>query len=490
MSSLKYLRRLSKLTSSFKSTRPIYQLESTRTVCHISNYELFPHINHSSFCRTDLFVRNASTLPLNLSDIGEGITEVTIKQWFIKEGESVEEFDNICEVQSDKALATITSRYRGTVKKIHHELEDIALVGQPLVDIVVEELDDDNSKNDILDDDNSKNDILDDNSPSSTNLTISSTNQKMEETNMGNNLATPAVRRIAREENVNLALVKGTGKNGRILKEDILSYTNQLKETTPPIMEDSSSSHSIKEFGSPSSIPSTNMDKTIEVKGIQKAMVKTMTAAALIPQFGYCDEIDVTNLVQLRRQLKEEATRKQVKLSFMPFILKAASLALTQYPVLNSHVSVSATHLTYKSSHNIGVAMDTKEGLLVPVIKDVQTMSIWDIANHLNQLQEKASNAKLSVDDLSNGTFSLSNIGAIGGTYAKPILVVPQAAIGAFGKLQQLPRYRNDELVKRDIMEVSWSADHRVIDGATMARFSNLFGKFLEDPIQMLLWMR
>jgi len=177
-----------------------------------------------------------------------------------------------------------------------------------------------------------------------------------------------------------------------------------------------------------------------------------------------------------------------IKLSFMPFFIKAASMALTQYPVLNSSVDEACENITYKASHNIGLAMDTNQGLIVPNIKHVQSLSVLDIAQELARLLEAGNKGTLGSKDLTGGTFTLSNIGSIGGTYAKPVIMSPQVAIGAIGRIQVLPRFDHDSnVVKANIMQVSWSADHRVIDGATMARFSNLWKSYLENPSLMIL---
>jgi 2-oxoisovalerate dehydrogenase E2 component (dihydrolipoyl transacylase) len=162
-----------------------------------------------------------------------------------------------------------------------------------------------------------------------------------------------------------------------------------------------------------------------------------------------------------------------------------------EYPILNSHVNGDCTEITYKASHNISLAMQTPQGLLVPNVKDCQDKTVLEIAEDLNRLQELGNTSMLGAADLQNGTFAISNIGVIGGTYMSPIIVVPQVAIGALGALKKMPRYNaNDELVPEWIMEVSWSADHRVIDGVTMAQFSNLWKSYLEHPSSMMLNMK
>jgi 2-oxoisovalerate dehydrogenase E2 component (dihydrolipoyl transacylase) len=175
----------------------------------------------------------------------------------------------------------------------------------------------------------------------------------------------------------------------------------------------------------------------------------------------------------------------------MPFFIKAASLALHQNPILNSSLSSDETELIYKEYHNIGVAMDTPNGLIVPNIKNVEDKSIIDIAKELNRLQGLASKGQLGSNDLADGTFTISNIGTIGGTYTSPIIVSPQVCIGAVGKVSAIPRFdKKGNVYPASIMNVSWSADHRVIDGATMARFGNAWKHYLENPKNFILSLK
>ena len=221
-------------------------------------------------------------------------------------------------------------------------------------------------------------------------------------------------------------------------------------------------------------------------------MVQTMTAANAVPQLGFSDEICVDALYEVRAALNKEAQAKYgVKLSYMPFILKAASLALLQFPQLNAHTNADCSTVTHRAQHNLGLAMDTPRGLVVPNIKDVANKSVLEIALDMQRLAKLGAEGKLGRDELTGGTFTISNIGTIGGTYLSPILVVPEVVIGALGGLQTLPRYDAQMNVKPTrVMNVSWSADHRVVDGATMARFSKTWQAYLENPASMLLHLK
>lgn len=222
-------------------------------------------------------------------------------------------------------------------------------------------------------------------------------------------------------------------------------------------------------------------------------MVRKMTEANAVPQFGYGDEVVLDELVALRTRLKPLGERHGVKITFLPFILKAVSLALLdpQSSCLNAHVNADCTELVHRKGHNIGVAIDSPEGLIVPNIKGVDQKSVLEIARDLDGLVARGRNNQITNEDISGGTFTLSNIGAIGGTYCRPICFVPEVCIGALGAIQQMPRYNGKgELYRASVMAVSWSADHRVIDGATVARFGNEFKRNLENPASMLLHLR
>ncbi|RWS02055.1 DBT-like protein, partial [Dinothrombium tinctorium] len=424
----------------------------------------------------------AEIVHFKLSDIGEGISEVVIKEWFVKVGDKVNQFDSICEVQSDKASVTITSRYDGVVTKIYYDVDDTAKVGFPLVDIDVASDGLAKEQIDEVCDEDANNKHSEGFIPS----------QKV--------LTTPAVRRLAAENNINLKDVKPSGKDGRILKEDVLTYLenkSSFKPTTVSPTQPKKPTQTISE----KSVEQRPKEKTVSVntiedrrepiKGIAKTMVKTMSQALKIPHFGLSDEIDLSALVALRPMLKEEASSKNLRLSYLPFFVKAASLALSKYPILNSSIDEKCETITYKRSHNIGVAIDSKQGLIVPNIKQVQSLSILEIAAELNRLQDLAEGGQLSVNDLTGGTFTLSNIGSIGGKFGIPVIFPPEVAIGAIGAIKIQPRFDESGNIKKShIINVVWSADHRIIDGATMTRFSNLWKHYLEVPLKMLLEMK
>ncbi|KAL4087431.1 hypothetical protein PRIC1_013323 [Phytophthora ramorum] len=446
-------------------------------------------------------------VPFKLADIGEGIAEVEVLQWFVKSGDEVKQFQNVCEVQSDKATVEITSRYDGVITKVHYEVGDMAKVGSTLIDIDVDDATaaavqgggkkKASSGPPIPRKPVAKGPVTVaapvptpvEAAPVPTPAPVAAVRRQDSDEKL---LTSPSVRRLAREHNIDLHDVEGTGPQGRILKGDLLQYIKVLAAHPPKPA--TSTGQTAAAVQSPA-IDGPNatylqQDTVVPLTPIQKMMVKSMNAALQIPHFGYADEIQMDALYDLRKELKPLAESRGVKLSFMPFIIKAASLALKHYPMLNATVNESETELTLVAAHNISVAMDTPAGLIVPNVKNVESKSVMEIAEDLNRLQQLAVAGKLTPSDLTGGTFSISNIGSIGGTYMSPVLMVPQVAIGAIGQIQKLPRYDaegNVEPVR--LMNVSWSGDHRVIDGATMARFSNQWKGYLETPVSMLTEM-
>ena len=452
-------------------------------------------------------------IPFKLADIGEGIAEVEVMQWFVQEGDTVEQFQNVCEVQSDKATVEITSRYDGVVTKIHYDVGAMAQVGSTLIDVEVDDavaeeaLSPTDKKKVPKEEDqveSKKEDIqikvaapVD---PAPAQPSSSGSSSGFSSNNNNNNhprhdekvLTTPSVRRLAKEHQIDLEDVVGTGKDGRLLKSDLLdlikSQAQTVTETTrAQTRQDSKNDNDSNSKARPQRPSYLDEDTVVPIQGLQRIMVKTMNASMTIPHFGYADEVDMDALHGLREQLKPLAQEREVPLSYLPFIIKASSLALRQYPMLNASVSECVGHMTMWRQHNIAVAMDTPRGLLVPSIKNVESKSIFDIASDLQVLQRLAQSGKLGEAELSGGTFSISNIGSLGGTYMRPIILPPQVVIGALGTIQRLPRFDSlDNVVPTRVMNVSWSGDHRVIDGATMARFSNLWKSYLEEPVTML----
>ncbi|MBT0587135.1 dihydrolipoyllysine-residue acetyltransferase [Alteromonas oceanisediminis] len=415
-----------------------------------------------------------------LPDIGEGIVECEIVKWLVAEGETVEEDQAVVEVMTDKAVVEIPAKHAGVMVKHYHKAGEIAQVHQPLFALS-------SSEHEAPATTTAPQPASKASATQGSPKRLSNTSGQREQGGQfepvaisGKVLASPAVRRVAREKNVDLNGIEGSGKKGRILKQDVLAAGSADEQV------------SSKASDALSSAVSQRQNNTVKVKGIQAAMARQMSdSVSTIPHFTVSDELEMSALIALREDFKPMLADKGIKLSFMPFFIKALSLALNEFPVINSRLSADGSELTYLADHNIGLAVDSKIGLLVPNIKRVQEKSLEDIALELNGIIERARDGKLSNSDLTGGTISISNIGALGGTVATPVINKPEVAIVALGKTQRLPRFdSNDNVIAANIMTVNWSGDHRVIDGATMVKFNNLWLSYLQQPSKMMLAMR
>jgi 2-oxoisovalerate dehydrogenase E2 component (dihydrolipoyl transacylase) len=294
-------------------------------------------------------------------------------------------------------------------------------------------------------------------------------------------LATPAVRHLTKEHGIEITDISGTGKGGRVLKEDVQKHASARASSAPTAQV---------------TLHTSGDDKVISFTPVQRKMYETMTRSLSIPHFLYSDSVDFTSLNKVRLAVNThsnsvKADEKFPKLSALPFIIKAVSLSLDVHPSLNAHLSISESaqpSFTHKASHNIGFAVDTPQGLLVPVIKNVQSHSITSLAREINRLSTLARTNKLASSDFSGATFTVSNIGSIGGLTVAPVIVTPQVAILGVGKAKVVPAFAEDgSLVRREECVFSWSADHRVVDGATVARCAGLVREYLEGTERMLV---
>ncbi|KAK1241509.1 hypothetical protein MKX08_001483 [Trichoderma sp. CBMAI-0020] len=446
--------------------------------------------------------------PVLLADIGEGIVECEVIQWFVEPGAHVEEFSPLCEVQSDKASVEITSRFSGVVKKLYYETGEMAKVGKPFVDIDIEGGAEDAGAPQEAE--SSKDAAASAPESSRPELTVADMpaaggSQAPKQKGKAAGLATPAVRHLSKELKIDILDIDGTGKDGRVLKEDIYKFVQQRDASaSAPASSQAASTLPQQPFGLtplPNGQPTVQTETRVQLTNTQQQMFKTMTRSLNIPHFLYSDEVDFTDLVNLRSRLNKvlaqtpTAPGQANKLSYLPFIIKAVSMALYQFPILNSRVEIDpATNkpsVIMRSQHNIGVAMDTPQGLLVPVIKDVGSQNILSIATELVRLQNLAVQGKLTPNDFSGGTITVSNIGNIGGTYLSPVIVEREVAILGIGRMRAVPAFDdNDNVVKKHITNFSWSADHRVVDGATVARAAEVIRRIVEEPDVMVMHLR
>ena len=409
-------------------------------------------------------------------DIGEGLTEGEIVKWLVKEGDSIKEGQPLVEVETDKALAEIPSPRTGVVLKILGKEKEIIKVGQVIVVIgekgeavaapppsrpksvgVVGELEE---------------------APEEAPAIQAKPAVEKPALVSEHTLATPAVRALAKELGVDVSKVAGTGPEGRVLEKDV----RQAVETKAIPAEPEKKPAKVKKYdfyGYVDRIPLRGVRRSIA-----KAMVKSKYTA---PHVTTMDEADVTELWALRSKEKATAEKRGIKLTILPFIIKAVIAGLVEHPYLNATLDDENEEVILKKYYNIGVAVDTPEGLMVPVVKNAKDKSIFQLAEELTQLAEKAKNRTIDLADLKGGSFTISNYGAVGGLHGTPIINHPEVAILGVGKIKDMPVVRDGKIEIRKIIFLSLSFDHRVVDGAEAVRFLNTVIEHLEDPNLILL---
>ncbi|ADH99114.1 dihydrolipoyllysine-residue acetyltransferase [Salisediminibacterium selenitireducens] len=430
----------------------------------------------------------SSGYEFKLPDIGEGIHEGEVAKWNVKEGDEVKEDDVLCEVQNDKAVVEIPSPVDGTVKKIHVEEGVVINVG----DVIITFDTDAEQPEDAHGSSGEEAPKTDDKAPKST----AKSSEPLDENRRV--IAMPSVRKFAREKDVDIRQVRGSGKNGRVLKEDIETFVNgdqaAAEETDAAATQASKSSEPAKEEQKKEkqSVPAyqpanAELETREKMSGIRRAISKAMVNSKhTAPHVTLMDEIDVTDLVAHRKQFKQAAQDKGIKLTYLPYVVKALTSAIREYPILNASVDDSTDEIVYKHYFNIGIAADTEKGLLVPVVKDTERKSIFSISDEINQLADKARNGSLSSDEMKGGSTTITNIGSAGGQWFNPVINHPEVAILGLGRIAEKPIVKEGEIVIAPVLALSLSFDHRVIDGATAQHAMNHIKRLLNDP-QLLM---
>ena len=286
-----------------------------------------------------------------------------------------------------------------------------------------------------------------------------------------------AIRRFAREVGVDLASVQGTGEHGRIVREDVLKVVREGGRGV--------SSAAVSPGGQTDGYGPVHIEKMPKIR--QTIARKMHESWVTCPRVTNFDDADVTALEAIRKNSKQEYAAGGVKLTSMPFLIKAVAMALKSHPVINASVDLEAGQIIYKDYINVGIAVDTERGLVVPSLRNADKLGIPDIARQLGTMAENVRGNKFSIDDLRGGTFTISNLGAIGGTYSTPIINTPETAILLVGRSRKLPVVVDDEVQVRLMMPLSLSYDHRLIDGGAAARFLNEVIGYLEAPSRLLL---
>ncbi|AJC96502.1 dihydrolipoamide acetyltransferase family protein [Staphylococcus hyicus] len=423
-----------------------------------------------------------------LPDIGEGIHEGEIVKWFVKAGDQIEEDDVLCEVQNDKSVVEIPSPVSGKVEEVLVEEGTVAVVGDTIVKIDAPDAEEMQFKGGHDDDSSSDNKEEVKEEAKEEAPQQPAANEEVDENRHVK--AMPSVRKYARDNNVNIKAVNGTGKNGRITKEDVDAYLNGGGQATTPQTEASAPAESPQEAtAAPTAAPAGDFPETTEKipamrKAIAKAMVNSKHTA---PHVTLMDEIDVQQLWDHRKKFKEIAAEQGTKLTFLPYVVKALVSALKKYPALNTSFNEEAGEVVHKHYWNIGIAADTDRGLLVPVVKHADRKSIFQISDEINELAVKARDGKLTSDEMKGATCTISNIGSAGGQWFTPVINHPEVAILGIGRIAQKPIVKDGEIVAAPVLALSLSFDHRQIDGATGQNAMNHIKRLLNNPELLLM---
>ena len=395
-----------------------------------------------------------------LPDLGEGIDSATISEISVSNEQTIKKDDIIIVLESEKASMEIPSEVDGIVKSINVENGQEIKTGELLLTIETENL----KEKEVKKPTTNKEQV----EPNTTNHeNINLKTKHLSDTS--GIYASPGVRRLARELNINLDIMSGSGNKGRITKEDLHGYikAKMYAQKTPPT-----------HLGSDVDF---NQWGETDVKKLTK--IKTITGSRLtrawqtIPHVTQFIEAEVTSLDLLRKKEKEKLLKKDIKVTMMSFLMKATVNTLKEYPIFNSSIQNNGTNIVFKKYYHIGIAVDTKDGLVVPVIKDVDKKNIEELSKELMVVSEKARNKKLSPKDLKGGTFTISNLGGIGGSFFTPIINPPEVAI--LGVSRMTPVNSKD---KKLVLPLSLSYDHRVVDGAAGAAFMVHLSSVLNNP--------
>ncbi|MDD4645032.1 MAG: dihydrolipoamide acetyltransferase family protein [Bacteroidales bacterium] len=431
-------------------------------------------------------------------DIGEGLDEGTIAEWYVNKGQTVNMGAPLLKMETDKVVTDIPSPKTGIIAAMYGQVGETVHVGSPLVEFDIPGID---GAEAIIEAAKPAFEAVKeegagvvgtleiaDNSaylPASSEAEPVSV-QPVETGSKYRALATPVARAMARELGINIDLVTGTGPVGRVTKADIEKFTTDMAsqpnqrpaETSKPMLPEVQS-------------PVISDNDRIEIKPlsqmrkvIARNMIQSKHNAVHMTVF---DEVEVSELIRIRYKYKEQFEKENIKLTYLPFILKATALALKSHPVMNAELDMENSRMIYKKYYNIGIAADTEEGLVVPVIRDVDQMTIRNIAISLNQISEKARDRKLTMDEMKDGTFTITNYGSIGGQFAVPVINYPQAGILGIGRLVEKPVIKNGQIVPGTLLPLSLSVDHRMVDGGEVTRFLNRLMEYLSDPVSLII---
>ena len=402
-------------------------------------------------------------------DVGSGITEGEILKVHVKEGDIVKEDQVLFEIETAKAVVEMPSPAGGTILRINVKEGQTIKVGDVLAVI--------GKAGEIIEEKKEK--------PQQTQLAKRVEIQQSQviavqpaQQSSGRVVATPHTRQLAKHLGVEINKVRGTGNGDRITDEDVQNAVKSGIEKKQDAKKVESPRVKFERFGQVLRIP---------IHGVRKTIMERIQISVSVPTVTNTDEADITRLVKLREKEKKVAINKGIKLTYLPFIAKAVIIALREHPYVNSSIDEQENHIVLKKYYNIGIAVDTADGLIVPVMKNADKKSIFELAMDMEKLSEKARERTLTVEDMQGGSFTITNLGTFGGLFFTPILNHPESAILGIGKIIDRLKYDGKKLAVRKAMPLSLTYDHRVIDGALAARFLNTVIKHLEDTDLLLV---
>jgi pyruvate dehydrogenase E2 component (dihydrolipoamide acetyltransferase) len=424
-----------------------------------------------------------------LPDIGEGIHEGEIVKWFVKPGDEVNEDDVLAEVQNDKAVVEIPSPVKGKVLELKVSEGEVATVGQVIVTFDAPGYENLQFKGEDHQEPPAQEEQKDE--PKAEEK-LKEAEAEVEIDPNRRIIAMPSVRKYAREKGVDIRQVTGSGKNGRILKEDIDAFLNGGKAQAAAQQDEAKVEREEKQAQetkqqAPIVLEGEFPETREKMSGIRKAIAKAMVNSKhTAPHVTLMDEVDVTELVAHRKKFKAVAAEQGIKLTYLPYVVKSLTSALKKYPVLNTSIDDATDEIIQKHYYNIGIAADTEKGLLVPVVKHADRKSIFEISNEINELATKAREGKLLPNEMKGASCTITNIGSAGGQWFTPVINHPEVAILGIGRIQEKAIVKDGEIVAAPVLALSLSFDHRMIDGATAQNALNHIKRLLNDP-QLLL---
>ncbi|MEE4310860.1 MAG: dihydrolipoamide acetyltransferase family protein [candidate division KSB1 bacterium] len=412
-----------------------------------------------------------------LPDVGEGIHEAEIVAYQVNVGDEVRADQEIVKVETDKAVVALPAPADGRILEIPAKPGDVLEVGDPVIVIETE-------KEMKTEEGAVPGKAVAETEAPPVVIRKEGVGEKAEPP--GRVLATPHTRHLARELGVDIKTIKGSGSRGRVTDEDVRNAVKTAPPSQPKIPRAAAVEHEPSTLGF--DFEKYGPTKREPLKGIRKRIAEVMVRSySTIPHVSHADEVDVTELIDVVQKQKLLAEKRGIKLTLTAFISKAVVSALREFPEVNSSLDEESGDLVYKQYYHLGIATDTENGLMVPVVKDADKKTIMQIAEEIQNLAERAKSREIDLEELRGGTFSITNIGSIGGIHATPIIQHPQVAILGVMRAKKRPVVREDQIVIRSIMPLVISFDHRILDGAVTGRFMNHIIKLLEDPMRMLV---